>query len=85
MVVVDRMQIQQTPINLAHNAIEAMEGVSDRPKILTFTSRYNGVDLLIQVRDNGCGMSESIHEKWYQNVNKSGTGAETKVVSRIYC
>jgi C4-dicarboxylate-specific signal transduction histidine kinase len=27
----------------------------------------------------------SIHEKWYQNVNKSGTGAETKVVSRIYC
>jgi PAS domain S-box-containing protein len=85
MVVVDRVQIQQTPINLAHNAIEAMEGVSDRPKILSFTSRYNGVDLLIQVRDNGCGMSESIHEKWYQNVNKSGTGAETKVVSRIYC
>jgi signal transduction histidine kinase len=60
MVVVDRVQIQQTLINLAHNAIEAMEGVSDRPKILTFTSRYNGVDLLIQVRDNGCGIANSV-------------------------
>ncbi len=60
MVVVDRVQIQQTPINLAHNAIEAMEGVSDRPKILSFTSRYNGVDLLIQVPDNGCGIANSV-------------------------
>jgi PAS domain S-box-containing protein len=59
MIVVDRVQIQQTLINLAHNAIEAMEGVSDRPKILSFTSLCDGVDLLIQVRDSGCGIANS--------------------------
>ena len=59
MIVVDRVQIQQTLINLAHNAIEAMEGITDRPKILSFTSRRDGGDLLIQVRDSGRGMANS--------------------------
>ena len=59
MIVVDRVQIQQTLINLAHNAIEAMEGITDRPKILSFTSRREGGDLLIQVRDSGRGMANS--------------------------
>jgi len=59
MIVVDRVQIQQTLINLARNAIEAMEGITDRPKILSFTSRREGGDLLIQVRDSGRGMANS--------------------------
>ena len=56
-IVIDRVQIQQTLINLTHNAIEAMDGVTDRPKNLLFISRRDGVDILIQVRDNGCGIA----------------------------
>lgn len=57
MIVVDRVQIQQTLINLAHNAIEAINGVTDRPKVLVLISRRDGVDILIQVRDSGCGIA----------------------------
>jgi len=52
---VDQVQIQQTLINLVHNAIEAMAGVTDRGKSLLLSSRRQGEELLIQVRDNGAG------------------------------
>ena len=48
MIVVDRVQIQRTLINLAHNAIEAMEGVTIGPNFVAhFTvrrRRYPGPD-----------------------------------------
>jgi PAS domain S-box-containing protein len=54
-VTADYVQIQQTLINLVHNAIEAMNAVTDREKSIVLSSRRDGDDLLIQVRDAGSG------------------------------
>jgi PAS domain S-box-containing protein len=53
----DHVQLQQTLINLVHNATEAMAGLTDRPKSLVLKSRRQGEELLIQVRDHGVGVT----------------------------
>jgi len=58
MIEADHVQIQQTLINLVHNAIEAMAGVTDRTKSLVLSSRRQGEELLIQVRDRGFGIKD---------------------------
>src|SRR3989442_10944336 len=55
---VDHVQIQQTLINLVHNAMEAMAGVTDRAKTLGLGSSRQGEELLIQVRDAGFGVKD---------------------------
>jgi PAS domain S-box-containing protein len=54
----DRVQIQQTLINLIHNAIEAMVGVRGRAKTLVVRSRRQAEELLIQVCDDGVGAKD---------------------------
>ena len=76
MIDADHVQIQQTLINLVHNAIEAMAGVTDRAKSLLLTSRRHGEELLIQVRDNGSGIKDDltgIFEPFY-TTKESGMG-----------
>jgi C4-dicarboxylate-specific signal transduction histidine kinase len=58
MIEADQVQIQQTLINLVHNAMEAMNGVTDRAKSLVLSSRRRGDELLIQVRDHGAGIKD---------------------------
>jgi PAS domain S-box-containing protein len=58
MIEADHVQIQQMLVNLVHNAIEAMAGVRDREKSLALSSRRQGEDLLIQVRDRGVGITD---------------------------
>jgi PAS domain S-box-containing protein len=58
MIEADHVQIQQTLINLVHNATEAMEGLTERPKALWVSSRRQGDELLIQVRDHGFGIQD---------------------------
>jgi signal transduction histidine kinase len=54
----DHVQIQQTLINLVHNAVEAMAGVTDRAKTLVLGSSRHGDKLVIQVRDAGVGVKD---------------------------
>jgi C4-dicarboxylate-specific signal transduction histidine kinase len=67
MIVVDRVQIQQTLINLAHNALEAMSEVTDQPKALQISSRLEAAGISIHVRDSGCGITnaEAIFEPFF--------------------
>jgi hypothetical protein len=58
MIEADRVQIQQLLINLVHNAMEAMGGVTDRAKALVLRSRRQGDELLVQVRDHGVGTED---------------------------
>jgi PAS domain S-box-containing protein len=58
MIRADHVQIQQTLINLVHNAIEAMAGVTDRVKELSVSSGRREGEVLIQVRDNGSGIKD---------------------------
>jgi signal transduction histidine kinase len=58
MIEADHVQIQQMLVNLVHNAIEAMAGGSDREKSLVLRSRRQGKELLIQIRDEGVGITD---------------------------
>jgi len=54
----DRVQIQQALLNLLHNAIEAMEGIVERPRVLAVISQLESGDLLVRIRDTGCGITQ---------------------------
>ncbi|HMI49078.1 MAG TPA: PAS domain-containing protein, partial [Gemmatimonadaceae bacterium] len=58
MISADHVQIQQTLINLVHNATEAMSGVEDRAKTLALTSQCKKDQVLIEVRDHGFGSKD---------------------------
>src|SRR5260370_17682239 len=75
MIDADHVQIQQTRINLVHNATEAMNGGTNRPKSLLVSSRRKGDELLIQVRDNGSGIKDQtvIFEPFF-TTKESGMG-----------
>jgi C4-dicarboxylate-specific signal transduction histidine kinase len=54
----DRVQLQHAMINLVRNAIEAMDGITGHPKSLELITRQSADELLIHVRDHGCGISK---------------------------
>jgi signal transduction histidine kinase len=56
-VLADRVQLQQVFMNLIANAIEAMESVVDRERVLTIKSEMrDGSGILITVEDTGSGI-----------------------------
>ncbi|MDB5396249.1 MAG: domain S-box-containing protein [Rhodospirillales bacterium] len=58
LIIADRVQIQQVVLNLVMNAIEAMNTVEDRPRILTIRSAPEGNDQIrVSVTDVGIGLS----------------------------
>jgi signal transduction histidine kinase len=53
----DRVQLQQVIINLMMNGIEAMAGVTERPRELLIRSRrHEGGHVLVAVQDSGIGI-----------------------------
>lgn len=72
----DRVQLQQLLFNLLVNAIEAMDGVADRPKRLFVGSKQQAGDgILVEVRDCGPGLAEpeKAFEAFY-TTKESGLG-----------
>jgi PAS domain S-box-containing protein len=58
-ILADRVQIQQTLINLIHNATEAMENLTGRMKLITLSSRREGAEaIIVQIRDHGSGLED---------------------------
>ncbi|WP_246217178.1 sensor histidine kinase [Paraburkholderia panacisoli] len=55
----DAMQIQQVIVNLVRNAIEALAATKVLPKSLLIRSRRDGDNVVVDVRDEGYGASES--------------------------
>jgi len=54
----DRIELQQVLLNLIMNGIEAMNEVTDRPRVLWIQSRVEeSGDVLVEVRDSGTGLS----------------------------
>jgi C4-dicarboxylate-specific signal transduction histidine kinase len=63
----DRIQLQQVLINLILNAIEAMSGVDDRPRLLTIVSRHDSPNaVLVEVRDTGSGLDPKCIEQLFE-------------------
>lgn len=81
----DANQIKQVLLNLCKNSIEALD--FNRRGMITITVRIeNGENLLIQVRDNGVGISgeriKRLGEPFYSNKEK-GTGLGLMLCMRI--
>lgn len=77
-VVADRVQIQQTILNLITNAIEAMNPIVDRERLLSVKSeRYDSSDVLVTVEDSGMGIDQGhldrIFDAFFTTKSK-GTG-----------
>jgi PAS domain S-box-containing protein len=68
----DRVQIQQVIVNLVQNAIEAMEEVINRPRLLSIRSRRQGRDIVIEIRDQGSGLesAEKVFEPFFTTKEK---------------
>jgi PAS domain S-box-containing protein len=74
-IVADRVQIQQTLINLVRNALEAMASIVERPRLLKITTRRVEAALRVEVRDTGCGITDptSIFDPFF-TTKDSGMG-----------
>jgi two-component system sensor kinase FixL len=69
-VLVDRVQIQQVLINLIRNAIEAMQGCSERRLMIT-TRSVDGQMVEVSVSDTGHGITPPVRERLFEAFNTS--------------
>lgn len=71
----DRVQLQQVLLNLVMNAIEAMNGVEDRPRQLAITTRNAEPGLVqVTVEDSGIGLDPSTMAKMFQPFHTTKSG-----------
>jgi signal transduction histidine kinase len=64
----DRIQLQQVVLNLAMNAIEAMNGVSERPRELVVTTQNIDADCVqATVEDSGTGIATDTIDKIFDS------------------
>jgi signal transduction histidine kinase len=65
----DRVQMQQVVLNLIMNGSEAMSAVTDRPKVLTVSSkRVESGDVLVAVKDTGAGIDPTIGDRIFESL-----------------
>ena len=63
---IDRVQIQQLLMNLMVNALDAMNGVTDRPHVLRIRTAAHGPEVvLVSVQDSGIGLRPERMERLF--------------------
>lgn len=83
----DRVQLQQVIINLVINAVEAMESITDRPRMLTIGSGRRDMDkVFLSVADNGIGIPQAEAERMFNpffTTKSSGLGMGLSICRSI--
>lgn len=64
-VAIDRVQIQQVLMNLVRNGLDAMNGISDRPRVLRIQTGREAEAVLVKVEDTGVGLSPATIERLF--------------------
>jgi signal transduction histidine kinase len=65
----DRVQLQQVLLNLVTNAIQAMSGVTNRPRVLTIRSQLcERDDVLVEVEDSGIGLDPNSIDQIFESM-----------------
>jgi PAS domain S-box-containing protein len=63
----DRVQLQQVLLNLMLNGMEAMTGITDRPRMLAIRSEpLDPTDILVAVEDNGTGLDPAFAARIFE-------------------
>ena len=63
----DRVQLQQVLLNLIVNAMDAMDAVHDRPRVVTIVSKREGEGAVtVEVRDSGTGLDAAAAERLFE-------------------
>jgi len=82
----DRVQLQQVIINLVINAMEAMESVEDRPRVLTIRSGRQDIGVVLAVTDSGFGIPDADAERMFTpffTTKSSGMGMGLSICRSI--
>jgi signal transduction histidine kinase len=83
----DWVQLQQVILNLVLNGIEAMRGVTGRPRVLRITSRLTAAGaVLVAVEDNGVGLDPATADRIFDSLfttREGGTGLGLSVSRSI--
>jgi signal transduction histidine kinase len=59
----DAIQLQQVVLNLLSNAVDAMEGVTGRPRVLRIEGRHEQGYLVLDVQDSGAGIPITMQDE----------------------
>ena len=83
---VDRVQMQQVILNLLRNALDAMDGVDDRPREMFITTQPDENGVRLSVKDVGIGLSEENTSRLFNafySTKSSGMGVGLAVSRSI--
>lgn len=61
----NRVQLQQVLLNLAMNAIEAMDAATTRARLLRICAGHDDSDVLVKVEDSGPGLAPEASERLF--------------------
>jgi nitrogen fixation/metabolism regulation signal transduction histidine kinase len=81
----DKGQMREVLVNLVKNSIEAVEEKAGEGRI-TIESRYDSDGVMVQISDNGCGISEEDQKRLFQpyfTTKKHGNGLGLALTERI--
>jgi signal transduction histidine kinase len=83
----DRVQLQQVIMNLAMNAADSMNSVTDRPRVLRVASKVNDQGSLeVTIGDSGTGIEEAIRDRIFDplfTTKSAGMGMGLSICRRI--
>ena len=83
----DRVQLQQVIMNLTMNGADAMNCVTDRPRVLEVESRLNDEgSIQVTIRDPGTGIEEAIRDRIFDplfTTKPTGMGMGLSICRRI--
>lgn len=83
----DRVQLQQVILNLVMNAIDAMDAIADRPRILRVTTEMQtAAGVLVSIADTGTGINPDIAARIFDSfftTKPQGTGMGLSICRSI--